>query len=154
MQCPLLSKKKLYFWHFSFQDLRLVWYSCVSVGFYQIFSVLCFTFSEKWSHGTRGTCCRFRYTWLLSNLTFFNFLFKNYLKFANNLITDIYFLFPFLFFCISFSFRKKNWNTEFNQVLQNDACRLQQLQCHTSAPGHSFNKFFWGKAWIHYFSIL
>ncbi|KAL5582861.1 hypothetical protein UlMin_015303 [Ulmus minor] len=35
-------------------------------------------------------------------------------------------------------------DSEFNQVLQNDACRLQQLQCHTSAPGHPFNKFFWG----------
>lgn len=35
--------------------------------------------------------------------------------------------------------------TEFNQVLQNDSCRLQQLQCHTSAPGHPFNQFFWGK---------
>ncbi|KAK9279411.1 hypothetical protein L1049_013090 [Liquidambar formosana] len=35
-------------------------------------------------------------------------------------------------------------DSEFNQVLQNDACRLQQLQCHTSAPGHSFNRFFWG----------
>lgn len=37
------------------------------------------------------------------------------------------------------------WVTEFNQVLQNDSCRLQQLQCHTSAPGHPFNRFFWGK---------
>ncbi|XP_058075334.1 nardilysin-like isoform X3 [Magnolia sinica] len=35
-------------------------------------------------------------------------------------------------------------DSEFNQVLQNDACRLQQLQCHTSAPGHPFNRFFWG----------
>ncbi|CAI0401778.1 unnamed protein product [Linum tenue] len=35
-------------------------------------------------------------------------------------------------------------DSEFNQVLQNDACRLQQLQCHTSEPGHPFNKFFWG----------
>ncbi|KAF3454806.1 hypothetical protein FNV43_RR05254 [Rhamnella rubrinervis] len=35
-------------------------------------------------------------------------------------------------------------DSEFNQVLQSDACRLQQLQCHTSAPGHPFNKFFWG----------
>lgn len=35
--------------------------------------------------------------------------------------------------------------TEFNQALQNDACRLQQLQCHTAAPGHAFNQFFWGK---------
>lgn len=33
---------------------------------------------------------------------------------------------------------------EFNQVLQNDACRLQQLQCHTSTHGHPFNRFFWG----------
>ncbi|KAL6967811.1 nardilysin [Sarracenia purpurea var. burkii] len=35
-------------------------------------------------------------------------------------------------------------DSEFNQVLQNDSCRLQQLQCHTSAPDHSFNRFFWG----------
>ncbi|KAF8397117.1 hypothetical protein HHK36_016024 [Tetracentron sinense] len=35
-------------------------------------------------------------------------------------------------------------DSEFNQVLQNDACRLQQLQCHTAAPGHLFNRFFWG----------
>ncbi|XP_041993159.1 nardilysin-like [Salvia splendens] len=35
-------------------------------------------------------------------------------------------------------------DSEFNQVLQNDSCRLQQLQCHTSAPGHPFNRFFWG----------
>lgn len=35
-------------------------------------------------------------------------------------------------------------DSEFNQVLQNDACRLQQLQCYTSVPGHPFNRFFWG----------
>ncbi|XP_009594332.1 nardilysin-like [Nicotiana tabacum] len=35
-------------------------------------------------------------------------------------------------------------DSEFNQVLQNDSCRLQQLQCHTSTPGHPFNRFFWG----------
>uniref|UniRef100_A0A6M2EQF5 Peptidase M16 N-terminal domain-containing protein n=1 Tax=Populus davidiana TaxID=266767 RepID=A0A6M2EQF5_9ROSI len=35
-------------------------------------------------------------------------------------------------------------DSEFNQVLQNDACRLQQLQCHTSGPGHPFNRFSWG----------
>ncbi|PIA31419.1 hypothetical protein AQUCO_04900014v1 [Aquilegia coerulea] len=35
-------------------------------------------------------------------------------------------------------------DSEFNQVLQSDACRLEQLQCHTSASGHSFNRFFWG----------
>ncbi|KAF7816228.1 nardilysin-like [Senna tora] len=35
-------------------------------------------------------------------------------------------------------------DSEFNQVLQSDACRLQQIQCHTSAPGHAFNRFFWG----------
>ncbi|CAK7323528.1 unnamed protein product [Dovyalis caffra] len=34
---------------------------------------------------------------------------------------------------------------EFNQVLQSDACRLQQLQCHTSGRGHPFNRFSWGK---------
>ncbi|GFZ19968.1 insulinase (Peptidase family M16) family protein [Actinidia rufa] len=33
---------------------------------------------------------------------------------------------------------------KFNQVLQSDSCRLQQLQCHTSAPDHPFNRFFWG----------
>ncbi|XP_056165703.1 nardilysin-like isoform X2 [Syzygium oleosum] len=35
-------------------------------------------------------------------------------------------------------------DSEFNQVMQSDACRLQQLQCHTSTPGHPLNKFFWG----------
>ncbi|KAH6828296.1 Insulinase family protein [Perilla frutescens var. hirtella] len=35
-------------------------------------------------------------------------------------------------------------DSEFNQVLQNDSCRLQQLQCYTSASGHAFNRFFWG----------
>uniref|UniRef100_A0A3Q7I3G2 Uncharacterized protein n=1 Tax=Solanum lycopersicum TaxID=4081 RepID=A0A3Q7I3G2_SOLLC len=39
----------------------------------------------------------------------------------------------------------ENFITEFNQVLQNDSCRLQQLQCHTSNTGHPFNRFFWGK---------
>ncbi|CAA0838104.1 Insulinase (Peptidase family M16) family protein [Striga hermonthica] len=35
-------------------------------------------------------------------------------------------------------------DSEFNQALQSDSCRLQQLQCHTSAHGHPFNRFFWG----------
>lgn len=35
-------------------------------------------------------------------------------------------------------------DSEFNQVMQSDACRLQQLQCHTSTPGHALNRFFWG----------
>ncbi|MFS7964629.1 putative insulysin [Helianthus anomalus] len=35
-------------------------------------------------------------------------------------------------------------DSEFNQALQSDACRLQQLQCHTAAPGHAFNQFFLG----------
>ncbi|KAF3496011.1 hypothetical protein DY000_02052012 [Brassica cretica] len=35
-------------------------------------------------------------------------------------------------------------DSEFNQALQNDACRLQQLQCYTSAKGHPFNRFSWG----------
>ncbi|PRQ34797.1 putative insulysin [Rosa chinensis] len=35
-------------------------------------------------------------------------------------------------------------DSEFNTVLQNDFCRLQQLQGHTSSPGHPFNKFSWG----------
>ncbi|KAL1370247.1 hypothetical protein HN51_000534 [Arachis hypogaea] len=35
-------------------------------------------------------------------------------------------------------------DSEFNQALQSDACRLQQLQCHTSAVGHPLNRFFWG----------
>ncbi|KAK7305523.1 hypothetical protein VNO77_43429 [Canavalia gladiata] len=35
-------------------------------------------------------------------------------------------------------------DSEFNQVLQSDACRLQQLQCHTSALNHPLNRFFWG----------
>lgn len=37
-----------------------------------------------------------------------------------------------------------NLVAEFNQALQNDSCRLQQLQCHTSTPDHPFNRFFWG----------
>uniref|UniRef100_A0A7C9E4E2 Peptidase M16 N-terminal domain-containing protein n=1 Tax=Opuntia streptacantha TaxID=393608 RepID=A0A7C9E4E2_OPUST len=36
-------------------------------------------------------------------------------------------------------------DSEFNQVLQSDSCRLQQLQCHTSISGHPFNRFFWGE---------
>ncbi|KAK1270924.1 Zinc-metallopeptidase, peroxisomal [Acorus gramineus] len=35
-------------------------------------------------------------------------------------------------------------DSEFNQALQSDSCRLLQLQCHTSPPGHPFNRFFWG----------
>ncbi|KAG2260215.1 hypothetical protein Bca52824_079509 [Brassica carinata] len=35
-------------------------------------------------------------------------------------------------------------DSEFNQALQNDACRLQQFQCYTSAKGHPFNRFSWG----------
>ncbi|KAK9727334.1 hypothetical protein RND81_05G274200 [Saponaria officinalis] len=35
-------------------------------------------------------------------------------------------------------------DSEFNQVLQSDSCRLQQLQCHTSISDHPFNRFFWG----------
>ncbi|XP_044495752.1 nardilysin-like isoform X2 [Mangifera indica] len=35
-------------------------------------------------------------------------------------------------------------DSEFNQALQSDACRLQQLQCHTAVTGHPLNKFFWG----------
>ncbi|GKV20787.1 hypothetical protein SLEP1_g30857 [Rubroshorea leprosula] len=35
-------------------------------------------------------------------------------------------------------------DSEFNQVLQSDACRLQQLQCHTSGQSQPFNRFFWG----------
>ncbi|XP_020576431.1 nardilysin-like [Phalaenopsis equestris] len=35
-------------------------------------------------------------------------------------------------------------DSEFNQVLQSDSCRLLQLTCHTSTPGHPFNRFFWG----------
>ncbi|KAG2324039.1 hypothetical protein Bca52824_006767 [Brassica carinata] len=35
-------------------------------------------------------------------------------------------------------------DSEFNQALQNDACRLQQLQCHTSTKGHPVNRFAWG----------
>lgn len=34
---------------------------------------------------------------------------------------------------------------EFNQVLQNDGCRLSQLQCQTSSPNHPVNKFSWGR---------
>nr|XP_004296020.2 PREDICTED: insulin-degrading enzyme-like [Fragaria vesca subsp. vesca] len=32
-------------------------------------------------------------------------------------------------------------DSEFNRVLQNDFCRLRQLQCYTSSPGHPFNRF-------------
>jgi hypothetical protein len=35
-------------------------------------------------------------------------------------------------------------DSEFEQVLQSDACRLLQLQCHTAKPSHPFNKFSWG----------
>ncbi|GAB2274251.1 hypothetical protein Dimus_009016 [Dionaea muscipula] len=35
-------------------------------------------------------------------------------------------------------------DSEFHQALQNDACRLEQLRCHTAVPGHPFNRFFWG----------
>nr|XP_010921137.1 nardilysin-like isoform X2 [Elaeis guineensis] len=35
-------------------------------------------------------------------------------------------------------------DSEFNQVLQSDSCRLFQLHCHTSIPGHPFNRFTWG----------
>ncbi|KAM5572813.1 nardilysin-like [Rosa sericea] len=35
-------------------------------------------------------------------------------------------------------------DSEFNRVLQNDFCRLEQLQGHTATPGHPFNKFTWG----------
>ncbi|CAB4312356.1 unnamed protein product [Prunus armeniaca] len=35
-------------------------------------------------------------------------------------------------------------DSEFNQVLQNESCRLEQFHCHMAAPGHPFNKFFWG----------
>lgn len=35
-------------------------------------------------------------------------------------------------------------DSEFDQVLQSDSCRLQQLQCHSALPGHPFNRFTWG----------
>ncbi|KAK9944599.1 hypothetical protein M0R45_010160 [Rubus argutus] len=35
-------------------------------------------------------------------------------------------------------------DSEFNRVLQDDFCRLLQLQGHTSSPGHPFKKFSWG----------
>ncbi|KAK8921222.1 Zinc-metallopeptidase, peroxisomal [Platanthera zijinensis] len=35
-------------------------------------------------------------------------------------------------------------DSEFKQVMQSDSCRLLQLTCHTSTPGHPFNRFFWG----------
>ncbi|CAK9254097.1 unnamed protein product [Sphagnum jensenii] len=35
-------------------------------------------------------------------------------------------------------------DSEFEQVMQNDACRLLQLQCHTSSPSHPFHTFSWG----------
>uniref|UniRef100_A0A1D1XVB1 Insulin-degrading enzyme n=1 Tax=Anthurium amnicola TaxID=1678845 RepID=A0A1D1XVB1_9ARAE len=35
-------------------------------------------------------------------------------------------------------------DSEFNQVLQSDSCRLLQLQCHTAIRDHPFNRFFWG----------
>lgn len=42
------------------------------------------------------------------------------------------------------NFSCESLQAEFNQVMQSDACRLQQLQCHTSTLGHPLNKFFWG----------
>ncbi|KAG2444954.1 hypothetical protein HXX76_001690 [Chlamydomonas incerta] len=35
-------------------------------------------------------------------------------------------------------------DSEFSQVLQDDHCRLSQIMCHTSRPGHVYNKFSWG----------
>ncbi|KAL6902039.1 hypothetical protein ACP4OV_004915 [Aristida adscensionis] len=35
-------------------------------------------------------------------------------------------------------------DSEFNQVLQSDSCRLYQLQSHTCAQGHPLNRFTWG----------
>ncbi|KAJ0979208.1 hypothetical protein J5N97_014682 [Dioscorea zingiberensis] len=35
-------------------------------------------------------------------------------------------------------------DSEFNQVLQSDSCRLLQLHCHTAVPNHPFNRFYWG----------
>ncbi|XP_074574217.1 nardilysin-like [Curcuma longa] len=35
-------------------------------------------------------------------------------------------------------------DSEFNQVLQSDNARLQQLHCQVSTPGHLFNRFCWG----------
>ncbi|KAK3147314.1 hypothetical protein QOZ80_3BG0280840 [Eleusine coracana subsp. coracana] len=35
-------------------------------------------------------------------------------------------------------------DSEFNQVLQSDSCRLYQLQSHTCSDGHPLNRFTWG----------
>uniref|UniRef100_A0A0A9EIF6 Uncharacterized protein n=1 Tax=Arundo donax TaxID=35708 RepID=A0A0A9EIF6_ARUDO len=35
-------------------------------------------------------------------------------------------------------------DSEFNQVLQSDSCRLDQLQSHTCSQGHPLNRFTWG----------
>ncbi|KAG0572112.1 hypothetical protein KC19_VG069600 [Ceratodon purpureus] len=35
-------------------------------------------------------------------------------------------------------------DSEFEQALQNDSCRLLQLQCHTAKPNHPFRSFSWG----------
>ncbi|AQL06823.1 Nardilysin-like [Zea mays] len=35
-------------------------------------------------------------------------------------------------------------DSEFNQVLQSDTCRLYQLQSHTCSQGHPLNRFTWG----------
>jgi nardilysin len=35
-------------------------------------------------------------------------------------------------------------DSEFSGVLQSDGCRLTQLMCHTSSPGHLYRKFSWG----------
>ncbi len=35
-------------------------------------------------------------------------------------------------------------DSEFSGVLQSDQCRLTQLMCHTSSPGHLYQKFSWG----------
>eukprot|EP00742_Colponemidia_sp_Colp-10_P005576 GILJ01005960.1.p1 GENE.GILJ01005960.1~~GILJ01005960.1.p1 ORF type:complete len:1056 (+),score=190.79 GILJ01005960.1:47-3214(+) len=38
----------------------------------------------------------------------------------------------------------KNIDSEFQLVLLNDHTRKQQMQCHTSAPGHPYKRFSWG----------
>ncbi|KAJ9565085.1 hypothetical protein OSB04_001051 [Centaurea solstitialis] len=47
-------------------------------------------------------------------------------------------------FFISPLVKTEAMDREVQAALQSDACRLQQLQCHTAASGHAFNQFFWG----------
>lgn len=109
----------------------------------QVFSVFYFTFSESWSHGKGGSSCGFRFVHV-------NYADSNWFRSAGR-CAPLYSTFSLIFWATgSFLIMEycltmwNKWILEFNQVLQNDSCRLQQLQCHTSTPDHAFNRFFWG----------